>query len=153
MNLFKICILIIALGYSEGIYCQKDSTYCDCLPDSINAFTWYEELPSFPGGSEAVSEYIKESIKYPEKAIGNLLEDRVYVRICISETGKVENAAISKGKYEMLNKEALRVVSQMPDWKPAFLRGRSVCCPYTLPVNFKIDRITKRKIRQERRTK
>lgn len=153
MNYLRISILIIALGYSVGIYCQKDSTYCDCRPDSIDAFISYEKLPSFPGDSEAILKYIKESIKYPEKALSNLLEDRVYVRICISETGNVENVEIAKGKYEILNKEALRVVSQMPDWKPAILRGKSVCCPYTLAVNFEIDRITKRKIRRERRTK
>ncbi len=99
MNYLRISILIIALGYSVGIYCQKDSTYCDCRPDSIDAFISYEKLPSFPGDSEAILKYIKESIKYPEKALSNLLEDRVYVRICISETGNVENVEIAKGKY------------------------------------------------------
>jgi TonB family protein len=153
MNYLKICILIIALGYSVGIYCQKNSTYCDCRPDSIDAFISYEELPSFPGGSKAILKYLNDSIRYPKKALGNLLEDRVYVRICISETGTVENVEIAKGRYEILNKEALRVVSQMPDWKPAILSGKNVCCPYTLPVDFKIDRTTKRKIRRERRTK
>ena len=151
MNFFKVCFLIVTLVTTEQIYCQKDSTYCYCinLNDSIGAFIEYEELASFPGGTDAMMRYIKENIRYPQEAIDNLLEDKVYIKLCVTETGNISNIEILKGKYEILNQEAYRVVSKMPEWKPARLRGRNVCCPYTLPVTFKLDRITKREIRKK----
>jgi TonB family protein len=108
-------------------------------------------LATFPGGEEAMIQYINEHIRYPQEAVNNLLEDKIYARTCITETGKIGNVEIVKGKYEILNQEAYRVISQMPDWNPARSKGKKTCCSYTIPVNFKIDRITKRKIRRQTR--
>ena len=150
MKVFNVCILIIALSFSEKIFCQNDSTFSfKCFQDSI--FISYDSLATFPGGDDAMITYINENIKYPQEAINNLLEDKVYAKVCITETGKIGNVEIVKGEYEILNKEAIRVLSQMPYWNPARSQGRNTCCSYTIPVNYKIDRITKRKIRKQKR--
>lgn len=95
--------------------------------------------------------YINEKIEYPQRAIDSLLEDKVILRFCIIETGEIGNIKVMKGKYEILNQEAVRVISKMPNWNPARLRGKNVCCAYTIPINFKIDKMTKRKIIKNRK--
>jgi len=153
MTPFKIGFLLVALIFAEKLYCQNDMTIpCDCIEDSINAFINYETMASFPGGNEDMMNYIKEKIEYPQKAVDSLLEDKVIVRFCIIETGEIRNIKVMKGKYEILNQEALRVISKMPNWNPARLRGKNVCCAYTIPIDFKLDKMTKRKIKKQKKT-
>jgi hypothetical protein len=150
MKIFKICILIIVFVFSGKVFCQNDSTFsCKCFQNSI--FISYDSLATFPGGDVAMIKYINENIKYSQEALNNLIEDKVYARICITKTGKVGNIEIVKGRYDILNQEAYRVISQMPNWNPAHAQGKNTCCSYTIPVNFKIDRVTKRKIRRQKR--
>ena len=94
----------------------------------------------FPGGMEALSAFILSEIHYPKELEKEKASGKVYVNFEISKTGKVENIKIAQGSdYEALNNEALRVVQNMPDWKPATKNGKAVRSEMTLPFNFAID--------------
>jgi TonB family protein len=106
-----------------------------------------EVMPEFPGGERVLRDLIKNSIIYPEEALRDSLEGKVYVDFTITKTGKVENPQIARGIHPVLDKEAIRVVSLMPDLKPGSQRYLGKLSPaeckysYIIPVNFKISDI------------
>ena len=103
-----------------------------------------ELMPEFPGGERVLRDLIKNRINYPEEALKVSLEGKVYVSFTITKTGKVENPHIARGIHPLLDKEAIRVVSLLPDWKPGAYYYLGKFGPlqsaffYTVPVNFKL---------------
>lgn len=99
-------------------------------------FMIVEEMPEFPGGTAALQKYLATSVKYPVIAQENGIQGRVYVQFVISAKGEVTNATVLRGVDSSLDKEALRVVENMPKWKPGKQRNRPVRVSYTVPINF-----------------
>lgn len=99
-------------------------------------FMIVEEMPEFPGGQAALQKYLASSVKYPVIAQENGIQGRVYVQFVISAKGEVTNATVLRGVDSSLDKEALRVVENMPKWKPGKQRNRPVRVSYTVPINF-----------------
>ena len=95
-----------------------------------------EEMPEFPGGEAALHRYIAQSIKYPVIAQENGIQGRVYVSFVINQKGEVTNIKIARGVDPALDKEAIRVISKMPKWKPGKQRGKPVKVSFTVPINF-----------------
>ena len=98
-----------------------------------------EEMPSFPGGTKALSRYIAETVKYPAIARENDIQGKVFVRFCVTKTGKVSKVSVARGVDPLLDKEAMRVVKNMPNWKPGSQRGQAVNVWYTVPINFQLQ--------------
>ena len=96
--------------------------------------------PEFPGGQEALMEWIKQNKVYPQEAIDKGIEGRVIVKFTVEEDGTVTNGKIVRGVDPLLDKEALRLVSIMPKWKPARLDDKDIRTFYTLPITFKLPR-------------
>jgi TonB family protein len=107
-------------------------------------FVDYEDTPEFSGGESALRAFIKNNMVYPIEAIKDSLQGKVYVTFVVTKTGKVENAEIARGIHPLLDKEAIRVVSLMPDWKPGVqynpgkIGAQKIAFSYTIPVNFKL---------------
>ncbi|HKL71223.1 MAG TPA: energy transducer TonB, partial [Marinilabiliaceae bacterium] len=99
-------------------------------------FMIVEEMPEFPGGNAALMKYLANAVKFPVIAQENGIQGRVYVQFVISAKGEVTNAVILRGVDSSLDKEALRVVQNMPKWKPGKQRNRPVRVSYTVPINF-----------------
>jgi TonB family protein len=97
-----------------------------------------EQMPGYPGGEEALLDFIASTVKYPDEAMEKGIEGRVYVSFTISDKGKVMDAKIAKGVDPLLDKEALRVIKSMPDWKPGMQRGVFVNVQFTVPINFSL---------------
>ncbi len=95
-----------------------------------------EEMPEFPGGETALHQYIAKSIKYPVIAQENGIQGRVYVSFVINSKGEVTDIKIARGVDPALDKEAMRVISKMPKWKPGKQRGKAVKVSFTVPINF-----------------
>lgn len=107
---------------------------------SGEVFFVVEDMPEFPGGENALRNYLGNKTNYPEEAIENNLEGRAYVKFVITKEGEISQIKIAKSSgHEMLDKEALRVVEGMPDWKPGRQRGEKVNVSFTVPINFKLD--------------
>lgn len=100
-------------------------------------FTIVEEMPEFPGGGEAaLLKYLGTNIKYPAIARENNIQGTVYVTFEIDQSGKVKGAKVLRGIGGGCDEEALRVVMNMPSWKPGKQRGKPVRVQYNLPVRF-----------------
>jgi TonB family protein len=99
-----------------------------------------EDMPHFPGGMEALNKYVSSHIKYPGKAVKNKKEGKVYVNFTIDKAGNVQNVYVGKGKSidPDLDKEAIRVISGMPNWKPGVQRGKAVTVDLSIPVEFRL---------------
>ena len=97
-----------------------------------------EIMPEFPGGTEALLSFIKDNLKYPQKAIDEQTEGRVIVQFVIDKTGKVSSPEVIRGVTSELDQAALDIVSALPDWKPGEQDGQKVNVKYTLPVVFKL---------------
>ena len=103
-------------------------------PDSI--FVNPEVRPQFVGGERGLAAYLRESVRYPEKALRSRISGRVYVNFVLSATGKVQDVHVVRGPGYGLNEEALRVVWLMPPWEPAQVKGRPVRVVCTIPISF-----------------
>lgn len=95
-----------------------------------------EDMPEFPGGESALHSYIGKSIKYPVIAQENGMQGRVYISFVINAKGVVQDIKIARGVDPALDKEAVRVISKMPKWKPGKQRGKPVKVSFTVPINF-----------------
>jgi TonB family protein len=93
----------------------------------------------FPGGEEALMKYLSDNIKYPEQAKLDKIEGKVFVGFNISAEGKVNQVKIVKGTNPLLDAEAVRVISSMPDWTPAVDNGKKIAVDYTIPIFFKLQ--------------
>ncbi len=95
-----------------------------------------EQKPTFPGGDAAMFKWLGEHINYPAAAAEEGASGKVQVQFVVSKTGKVTNVTVVRGKHPALDKEAIRVVSAMPNWTPGRQNGQPVNVTYILPVNF-----------------
>ncbi len=109
----------------------------NALPQKNNpVFFIVEEMPEFPGGEEALHNFVSSNVKYPDEAKEKGIQGRVFVAFTISDEGKVVDAKVARGVDTLLDKEALRVINAMPAWKPGKQRGVPVNVQFTVPINF-----------------
>lgn len=99
-------------------------------------YTVVEEMPQFPGGSEAMMSWIASNTNYPAEALKNKIAGIVFIAFTVSSTGKVENVKVDRSVSPVLDAEALRVIKSMPDWKPGTQHGKPVDVQYKVPVQF-----------------
>jgi protein TonB len=99
-------------------------------------FITVEKMPEFPGGDIGLRRYIATNIKYPNIARQKGIEGIVYIKFCVTSTGKVEKVSVERGIDPILDQEALRVVNSLPKWTPGEQRGRKVSVWYSVPINF-----------------
>ena len=89
--------------------------------------------PSYPGGKQALLDFLKENIKYPEQAKKDSIEGQVVVSFIVKSDGSITNPQVVKSLHPLLDAEALRVINLMPKWKPGSPSR------YELPITFKMD--------------
>jgi len=104
--------------------------------EETKVFFIVEEMPEFPGGELALRKYIANSIKYPVIAQENGIQGKVYITFVVDRDGSVSSAQVARSVDPSLDKEAMRVVTKLPKWKPGKQRGKPVRVSYTVPINF-----------------
>ena len=102
-------------------------------------FQLVEQKPSFNGGdANEFSKWVNSRLVYPEIAKENGVQGRVTLQFTVEADGRVTNVRVLRGVDESLDKEAVRVVSSSPKWKPGKQRDRAVKVTYTFPVIFQL---------------
>jgi TonB family protein len=102
-------------------------------------FVIVEEMPMFPDGQTAMRNWISNSMKYPDEAVKNRITGLVNVKFVVSSSGKVKDVQVSKSVHPLLDAEAIRVIRNMPDWKPGSQNGKPVDVDYLVQVEFKLQ--------------
>jgi len=96
-------------------------------------------MPDYNGGTEAMTRFISKNLRYPNEARRKGIEGSVYISFVISVTGKVTEIKVIRSLSDECDQEAIRVVSLMPDWKPAMENNRMpVPVQMLLPIKFVI---------------
>ncbi|WP_298653984.1 energy transducer TonB [uncultured Proteiniphilum sp.] len=102
-------------------------------------FVVVEEQPEFPGGNAAMMKFLGDNIKYPVIAQENGIQGRVICNFVVERDGSITDVQVVRGVDPSLDREAIRVIQQMPRWKPGKQRGSSVRVRFTLPVVFRLQ--------------
>lgn len=143
MNL-RLTLPFLALLAGTSVSAQNDAVIDVAVPqmeeahDPNEPLTIAEVMPDFPGGKDALFAYIGKNLKYPEQAQEEGIEGVVYVSFVVETDGKITGASILRGLGGALDKEALRVVSGMPNWTPGMQAGKAVRVKYNLPIRYKL---------------
>ena len=107
------------------------------MPDSV-VFEVVEEMPEFPGGMKALTEYIHKNVKYPAEAHAKGVQGRVIVCFVVKKDGSITDIKAVRSVDPYLDKEAIRIIAAMPKWKPGKQRGKAVNVRFTVPVMFRL---------------
>ena len=118
---------------------KKEFVQPKSLESNEEIFFVVEEMPEYPGGEMALRQYMATAVKYPDDAVKKGIQGKVYVTFVVSKDGTVADAKIARGVDPSLDAEALRVVNNLPKWKPGKQKGQSVNVSYTVPINFKLE--------------
>lgn len=98
--------------------------------------TVVQTQPEFPGGSDSLQSYIQRNLQYPAEAFKARIQGRTYIGFTVTSEGKVTKAKVLKSANALLDEEAMRMISGMPDWKPGTASGKPVNVDYILPIDF-----------------
>lgn len=107
--------------------------------DDTKVYTIVEQMPEFPGGEKEMIKFIDSNIIYPQYAIDNELTGKSIIALVVYENGELHDITVKRSSgYPVLDKEAKRIISSMPKWKPGKQQGRAVRVSYLIPVTFKL---------------
>ena len=95
-------------------------------------------MPEYPGGINAMFDFIQKNVKYPESAKDKGIEGKVYVQFVVEKDGNISDINILRGVSKDIDDEAVRVIKSMPKWKPGIQNGKPVRVQYTLPFKFQL---------------
>ena len=125
-----------ALGVEIMDYVEVEE---EVVEEEAIPFQLVEEKPSFNGGdANQFSKWVNSRLVYPEIAKENGVQGRVTLQFTVEKDGTVTKVKVLRGVDPSLDKEAVRVVSMSPKWKPGKQRDRAVPVTYTFPVIFQL---------------
>ena len=106
-------------------------------PDSDQVFSFVEQMPVFEGGQDALMKFLVNNLRYPDAAVEQELQGKVFVEFVVYPNGELGKYKILRGVHSLLDKEALRVVKLTSGkWMPGRQNGKAVPVQFRLPVAF-----------------
>lgn len=141
----KITLLFI-LGSSSVFAQVKEEVYPPPPPISElppqpkpEIYEFPDVEAQFPGGPDSLSAFVRNTLIYPEvsKDMGD--QGKVYVSFVIEVDGSISNVVVERGVSAELDREAKRIIRNMPKWITAEVKGKPVRSRYRLPIWFKLD--------------
>ena len=102
-------------------------------------FLVVEEQPEFPGGMAKLMKYFSDNVRYPVVAAENGIQGRVICQFTVWRDGSIRDIVVVRGVDKSLDKEAVRLIENMPKWKTGKQRGKEVSCKFTVPVSFRLQ--------------
>ncbi len=106
---------------------------------SGRVFTVVQQMPEFPGGQGSLLKYLATRIKYPTIAQENGIQGRVSCSFVVDTDGSLKDIEVIRGIDPSLDKEAVRVIREMPKWSPGVQNNMAVAVKYTVPVTFRLQ--------------
>ena len=111
----------------------------DMTPDKNGVYQIVEEMPKFPGGEDALMDYVSKNVVYPKEAQEKGISGRVFVGFIVEKDGSVSDVKVLRGIGGGCDEEAVRVISGLPKWRPGKQEGKPVRVSYQMPINFKLQ--------------
>ena len=101
-------------------------------------YTAVEHPAEFPGGIDAFYTYLQANIHYPEQAIQDGVQGKVYVTFIVEKDGSLTDVKVMRGIGDGCDEEAVRVIKASPKWNPGKQNGVVVRQQYTVPIDFEL---------------
>lgn len=92
----------------------------------VYEYDYVTDKPEFPGGDSMLMQFINDNRQYPQTAYSKGIQGRVTCSFVVNTDGSVSHISVIRGVEPSLNKEAIRVLSKMPEWRPGKLNGQIV---------------------------
>jgi Ca-activated chloride channel family protein len=108
----------------------------DVTDGEAEVFAIVESMPEFPGGEQALLQYLKSNLKYPAEAINNNISGKVIVQFTVNTDGSLSDIKVIRSLGFGCDEEVIRLIEAMPSWMPGKQRGKAVKTTMILPVNF-----------------
>ena len=127
------------LGYNESYPDQNtEEEQNDPTESEGRVYEIVDQMPHFPGGAASLMQYLSENIKYPILAQKKGISGRVVVSFVVEPDGSLSEVRVVRSVDPILDKEALRVVRDMPHWIAGRQDGKPVRARYNIPVSFRL---------------
>ncbi len=136
-----ITLLLLVATVSLSNAQQPDTTRnaSDKAATGDTSIVSEEDPATFPGGDKALKSFLSNNLIYPKKAIKKGIQGTVLVEFVVEKDGSISKVIVKRGVSRELDSEAVRVVSLMPKWIPATIKGEIVRSYYRLPVHFALQ--------------
>ena len=108
------------------------------VPNKDSVYSFVDQSPEFPGGVTGLTDYFSLALNYPEQAITDSIEGKIYIGFIVEKNGSVSDVKVLRGIGSGCDEEAVRVISKMPLWSPGMLNGIPVRVSKTLPLTFSL---------------
>ncbi len=138
-HLCSVILLSIAIQTTQGI-AQDLPQKPDSVQKSNSIFTIVDQQPEFPSGEAEMMKYIQKNLKYPPFARENGIQGRMAVSFSVERDGSITDIKVIRSPAEELSQEAIRIVKNMPKWKPGLQRGKPLRVKYILPITFRLPK-------------
>ena len=113
----------------------EQPTVLDMENNPLN-FRVVEELPEFPGGATEFMKWLTKNLRYPPAAQQHKVQGKVVVSFIVNADGKTSDVKVLTKVHPLLDREALRVIRMMPEWKPGEDKGKPCSTMIAIPVVF-----------------
>lgn len=107
--------------------------------DDNHIFSYVKNMPSFPGGENALMHFLATNIHYPQLAKETGIQGYVHLKFVVEPTGLIDRVQIVRGIGGGCDQEAVRVIKSMPRWNPGKQMGKPVRVAFSLAVNFRLE--------------
>lgn len=123
-HVIVIFLFISSMGFSQT---ENDFIY-----------RYVDENALFHGGYGDIMMYIAKHTKYPS-CLPEEINTCSIIQFVVEKNGVISNVTVSKSsECNVCDKEAVQVVTSMPNWIPAKNNGETVRSYFLIPVQFSL---------------
>ena len=97
-----------------------------------------EVMPEYPNGNQAMMEFLRNNIVYPDSCKAEGIQGVVFLSFVIDEEGNVKDLGVLRSPDDRLSKNAMEVVKKMPKWTAGKQDGQPVKVQYNLPISYRL---------------
>lgn len=140
--LFLLIFATFVIYFASSAKAQKHHTSANIKPSAqivmdVYEYDFVDVQPQFPGGNSEMIRFINNERRYPAEAYHNGVEGRVLCSFIVNADGSISHIAVLRGVEESLNREAVRIISEMPHWHAGKLDNENVPVYCILPIAFR----------------
>lgn len=106
--------------------------------DENGVYDFPDVEANFHSGPKGLQRYMSKNVQYPVKAIENNEQGTVYIAFVVEPDGSISNIKIERGVSRALDREAKRLIKEMPKWKPGEVSDKKVRTRCRLPIIFQL---------------
>ncbi|AMM51544.1 hypothetical protein TH61_10670 [Rufibacter sp. DG15C] len=125
--------LLLCFSFATQAQTAASITSSTAQEDTSRVYNFVEKMPEFPGGQDALYQYLNSSFQYPASLQHDNTATTIQFSFTVGATGKVHDLKKVKGVHPLVDAEFARVLQNMPAWTPGQQNGKARRVKYTLP--------------------